>query len=134
MRLSARALAAVITTAVVLLAACGDDQTAAPELSPIAEQGRQVAAQNGCASCHGANGQGGVGPAFVGLVGSERTFADGTSLVADEAYVRESILEPAARQVADYSIIMPENDLSPEEVDQVVAYILELSNPPEPAS
>jgi cytochrome c oxidase subunit II len=127
MKPTARALAAISVAGIVLLGACGDDADPGPALSAEAQAGRRVAGQNGCASCHGTNGEGGVGPTFVGLVGSERTFVDGTSLIADEAYIRESITEPAARQVADYSLIMPQNDLTPAEVDQVVVWILELS-------
>jgi cytochrome c oxidase subunit 2 len=44
-------------------------------MSPEAERGRRIANTSGCASCHGSDGTGGVGPKFVGLYGSEVTLS-----------------------------------------------------------
>lgn len=112
----------------LLFSACGSNQTGTgPTLSPTAEQGRSVARTNGCASCHGADGGGGVGPAFAGLFGSEVPLDDGTTATADETYLRRSIDEPGAQKVAGYALNMPTNNLSDAEIDQVVAYIIELA-------
>ena len=49
------------------VAACGDDDAAANRpLSPAAAEGRQIARRAGCAACHGADGEGGTGPAWAG--------------------------------------------------------------------
>lgn len=110
-----------------LLAACGGDS--GPVLSEAAAAGRSVFTANGCAACHGADGAGGVGPTLVGLIGSTTEFADGTSMVADRDYVIESIMDPAARKVAGYSIPMPMNNLALADVESIVEYIEEMTAP-----
>lgn len=109
------------------LAGCGADGAADLTLSPLGEEGRSIANSNGCSACHGANGQGGVGPAFTGLFGNTVEFDDGSTAVADEAYLREAITDPSARRVAGYQLPMPTNQLSDEQVDAVVAYIRDLA-------
>jgi cytochrome c oxidase subunit 2 len=107
--------------------ACGSEEADAPavELSAAAEQGREIARDEGCASCHREQGDG-VGPAWQGLAGSEVELADGTTVVADEEYLRRSIVEPNAQIVEGYSGIMPERRLDEADVDAIVTYLLEL--------
>jgi len=102
-----------------------------PPLPPAAAEGRSVANRNGCAACHGSNGEGGVGPAFTGLFGSIVEFEDGSTVTADRGYLIESIKDPAARQVAGFSLPMPTNRLTDDEIDQIVDYIEALTAPPE---
>jgi cytochrome c oxidase subunit 2 len=124
-----RTLALVGALTLTVLPACGSNAgDGGLELSPTAAEGRSITRTNGCASCHGSNGQGGVGPAFVGLFGSEVPLVDGSTVTADEAYLRESIEEPDAKKVAGFALNMPTNDLSDAEVDQIVAYIIELGD------
>ena len=94
-----------------------------PDLSADAEAGRRIFLDSGCASCHGADGQGGVGPQLAGLWGTEVALDDGTTVIADEAYLRESIVEPSAKKVEGYGIAMPGNDLDDAEVASILAYI-----------
>ena len=123
--MTARAIA--LTGALfLLLAACGGGSDADPELSPTADAGRSLTRRNGCAACHGSNGQGGVGPTFVGLFGTEVPLDDDTSVLADEGYLRKSITDPGTQKVAGYGLPMPTNNLSAAEIDQIVAYIVEL--------
>lgn len=114
-------LLALVST--VGLAACGGG---GGDLSPMAAEGATIAQSAGCVSCHGSEGQGGVGPAWVGLHGSSVDLADGSTVVADDAYLRSSIVEPDAQLVAGYEIRMPENGLDDAEVEAVIAYIREL--------
>ena len=58
----------------------------------------------GCASCHSVDGSKIVGPSFKGLFGRTETFIDGTSIIADEAYITESILQPYAKIVEGYEL------------------------------
>jgi cytochrome c oxidase subunit 2 len=120
---------AVVAVAVLLLAACGTDGAAGLDLSPAGEAGRQIAEQQGCASCHGVNGEGKVGPPFTGLFGSTVQLDDGSTTVADEAYLIESIKDPQARKVDGYALPMPETNLSDEQIASIVDFIRELSEP-----
>lgn len=116
--------AALVGAAMLVVAACGGDDGAAPEgMSAPAAEGRAVAVDNGCAACHGADGQGAIGPAWAGLAGSTVTLEDGRQVVADTAYLRRSVLEPDADLVDGYTVAMPKADLEPAEVDALIAYI-----------
>jgi cytochrome c553 len=112
----------------IALSACGSDDSAVA-LTPAGEAGRDVTIENGCASCHGTNGEGNVGPAFVGLFGSTVELDDGTTVVADEAYIIESIKDPGAKRVEGYNLPMPQTNLSDDEIASVVDYIRELATP-----
>jgi cytochrome c oxidase subunit 2 len=109
--------------------ACGGSSRA--ELSTEGERGRRIANTSGCASCHGADGSGGVGPKFVGLYGSEVTLADGSTVVADDEYLRRSITDPEIQLVDGYTgLIMPTSGLSADDIEAVLAYIRELGPAP----
>lgn len=107
-------------------AACGDD--GGSDGGVAAGEGRDIAARSGCAGCHGANGEGGIGPAWVGLAGSEVQLVDGTTVVADEAYLTASIKTPDAQMVGGYAVAMPVNQLSDPDIAKIVAYIQSLGS------
>lgn len=75
-----------------------------------------------------------MGPPFIGLFGSDVELDDGTTVVADQAYLVESIKEPTAKKVAGYRLPMPQNGLTDEDVDQIVAYIIDLADAEEGSS
>jgi len=110
---------------VLVLVACGSDE-ADRDLSVAAAAGREVALSEGCTACHGDNGEGSIGPAWIGLAGSTVELEGGTSVIADADYLRRSILDPQADVVAGTTIDMPVTDLSEKQVDDLVAYIEEL--------
>ena len=130
-----RALLALVPILMLtgVLAACGGDDSggsAAPGsggASSDAEAGKQVARDRGCNSCHSSNGDKGTGPTWKGLYGSEVELADGTTVTADETYIKESITDPGAKIVKGYGNVMPHFTLSQEEVDQIFAYIQSLA-------
>ena len=82
----------------------------------------------GCASCHLPNDTG-RGPSLVGLIGKTVVLQNGKSVIADENYVRESILEPQAKIVRGYQSIMPlfKGSISEEGVMQIISYIKSLA-------
>jgi cytochrome c oxidase subunit 2 len=106
-------------------------ETAASELAGAAG-GAQLAELQGCAGCHSVDGSQLVGPTWLDLYGSERTFADGTTAVADEDYIRNSIIEANAQVVAGFPPnVMPQtygDALTAEEIDGLIAYIKSLGN------
>ena len=78
----------------------------------------------GCSTCHREDAQA-RGPHLRGLFGSTVKLQDGSTVVADESYLRESILDPRAKQVAGYEPIMPTyaSQLGEEGVLELIAYI-----------
>jgi cytochrome c oxidase subunit 2 len=110
------------------LAACGgDDSGSGGSLPPEADAGRELAQDRGCPSCHSSNGDRGTGPTWKGLYGSEVELTDGTTVTVDDAYIRESILDPGAKLVDGYGNVMPKFDLTDEEIAQITAYIQSLA-------
>jgi cytochrome c oxidase subunit 2 len=126
--ISVRLSTAVVLGASALIGACGTakDPGAGMDLSGAGRRGATIARDRGCAGCHGSKGEGGVGPKWVGLAGSEVELADGSRVTADDAYLRRAITEPDADKLAGYSLAMPKVELSTEEVDDLVAYIKDL--------
>ncbi|MCB0193231.1 MAG: cytochrome c oxidase subunit II [Anaerolineae bacterium] len=93
---------------------------------PLAVAGERLFTENGCISCH--NGEpGAIGPPIANetIFGETREFEDGTSLTVDEAYIRDSILNPQAHIVAGYAPVMPSFDgqLSEQSLLQLIEYI-----------
>jgi cytochrome c oxidase subunit II len=93
-----------------------------------ADQGRKLFQQYGCVDCHAS----GRAPNLQGVFGQPVLLADGSTVTADENYIRESILRPSARVVAGYQPIMPsfEGRLSEDQIVQLVAYIKAIGAPP----
>ncbi|MBK8091230.1 MAG: c-type cytochrome [Verrucomicrobiaceae bacterium] len=75
-------------------------------VKPTVEEGARIYQMFGCMACHSRDGSnvGKVGPSWKGLFGSERDIAKGMKgkVKADEAYLRESILNPAAKVVKGF--------------------------------
>ncbi len=89
---------------------------------PLAERGRLIIEKGTCVSCHNISNERKIGPGFAGLWGSNREFADGSSAVADENYIRESILYPAKKIVKGYANQMNAQNLSESELQAVIEY------------
>lgn len=79
----------------------GAGQTAAAP-KPASTHGAEIAEENGCTACHAPTREKLVGPGWGGLYGSTVQLADGSTVVADDAYLTEKILHPDARVVAGY--------------------------------
>jgi cytochrome c oxidase subunit 2 len=93
------------------------------------EAGRKLFEQLRCETCHKGGGEASRGPALADLFGKTVRLQNGQSVVADENYLRESILRPAAKVVAGYQPIMPtfEGQVGEEGVLQLIAYLKSLS-------
>jgi cytochrome c oxidase subunit 2 len=97
--------------------------------------GEKLFADRACNTCHFSDGKG-RGPSLEGLYGSKVSLADGSTVVADDGYLRESILDPKAKMVAGYQSIMPsyQGQLSEEEIIELTAYIRSLQSQPATAT
>lgn len=101
----------------------------APDLESVA-RGQLLANERGCLSCHTTDGTPSVGPTWKGLAGSSRPLTSGDSLVADDTYLLESIVDPAAKVVVGFDPIMPpdfRDVFSDQELNDLVGYIRSLS-------
>jgi len=72
----------------------------------LAQRGEKLFSQFACITCHRADSQG-RGPLLNGVFGHAVSLASGNTVIADAAYVRESILNPTAKVVAGFAPIMP---------------------------
>jgi cytochrome c oxidase subunit 2 len=95
-----------------------------PKDKTPAEAGAQLFTSNACNNCHLDNNTG-RGPSLQNLYGSEVKLADGSTVKVDEAYLRESILNPGAKVVAGYTNDMPtfQGLLTEEQVAMIIQYI-----------
>jgi len=99
------------------------------------EQGAHVFQKYGCVTCHVTDQQGRC-PSLVNVFGKPVVLEDGRTVTADEAYLRESILNPNAKIVKGYSRdIMPvfAGQLSEDALLQLIVYIKSLSPPGGPS-
>ncbi|HZQ22964.1 MAG TPA: cytochrome c oxidase subunit II [Terriglobales bacterium] len=99
--------------------------------APLPQAGKEVFMSLGCSTCHRFDTQG-RGPNLTGVFGKPVLLEDGRTLTADENYIRESILQPAAKVVSGFKPIMPtfQGLVSEEQLNALVAYIKSLSQPP----
>lgn len=111
--------------------------TTGGEMGSFAETGQKLFQSLGCTNCHRFDTQG-RGPNLVGVYGKPVLLSDGTSVIADDAYIRESILNPGAKIVAGFRPIMPsfQGVLTEDQLLSVIAYIksLAVSEQREPVS
>ncbi len=103
----------------------------APEGS-LASAGEKLFADLACNTCHRPDAEG-RGPVLQGLFGRTVTLQSGERALIDEAYVRESILNPSAKITAGYQPIMPtfQGLVSEEQLLELVEYVKSLQNRPE---
>jgi cytochrome c oxidase subunit II len=110
-------------------------QSGASRQGTLAERGQQQFEQHGCSTCHLLDQQGRC-PNLRGLYNKPVLLADGRTVIADDAYIRESILDPNAKVAAGFQPdIMPvfKGQISEEAVIQLIAFVKSLS-PSTPAS
>lgn len=95
--------------------------------------GQRLFEQYRCGSCHKPEGSG-TGPSLVGILGKTVPLKDGGSTIANEQYIRDSILTPAKQVVAGYQPQMPVYEFSEVQVLQLIAYLRSLSQRPSGAA
>jgi cytochrome c oxidase subunit 2 len=93
----------------------------------LASQGQKLFQDLACITCHRADAQG-RGPVLEGVYGARVSLADGQTVVADDAYIRESILSPSAKVVAGFQPIMPtfQGLVSEEQLLALIEYVKSL--------
>ena len=102
-----------------------------PVTGSLAENGQALFLQLGCSTCHRFDVQG-RGPNLTGIFGKPVQLEDGRTVIADEDYVRESIVNSQAKIVSGFKPIMPifQGQISDEQLNALVAYVKSLSQAP----
>jgi len=103
-------------------------ESAPAPASPSLKLGERLVSIKGCASCHSLDGSRIVGPTFKGIFGKKETVlvsGKEEEIVVDEAYLRESILDPNTKVVKGYQPIMPpmRGQISDEEIEAIIEYL-----------
>jgi cytochrome c oxidase subunit 2 len=95
------------------------------EREALVSKGERMAADHGCLRCHSIDGTPHIGPTWTGLFGSERRFSDGSTEVANEAYITQSMMDPALKVVAGFQPVMPSyhGKIDPAETAAIVEFI-----------
>ena len=104
-----------------------DDEGLPIQMTEEALLGQKLYATKGCVACHQPVSSS-IAPSLVGIYGTERLLTSGSSVIADDAYLRESILWSTAKVSYGYAASMPGYDkaFSEDEVSQMIAYIKSL--------
>jgi mono/diheme cytochrome c family protein len=102
----------------------------AEDVSVSATKGKELFTKMACAGCHseGLKTDGMYGPPFQNLYKTPRQFEDGSTTIADDSYIRESILTPSVRVVKGYNSEMPSFSgiLTDSDIESITLYIKSL--------
>lgn len=103
------------------------------DVNPVSA-GEKLFTQLACVTCHFANGTGRA-PSLNGVYGAKVLLSNGSTVTADETYIRESVLQPKAKIVAGYQPVMPtfQGLVTEEQILNLTAYIKSLQSQPVPA-
>ncbi len=98
-------------------------EVSAANLSP-AERGKKIYETKLCMTCHSLDGSKLVGPSFKGIYGRVEKLTGGESVTVDDAYLSESILNPAAKVVEGYPPAMPpyQGQLDENQIKDVIEF------------
>lgn len=97
--------------------------------SALAMQGQSISTDRGCVACHTVDGSLGVGPSWQGMWGRTQTLSNGNTVVVDEAYFRESLIDPRRKIVAGYPDVMLPYFLAEEEIAALIEFSKQLTPP-----
>jgi len=102
----------------------------APAIGNMVDQGRRIAAEQGCLKCHTTDGTRHIGPTWLDLYHRRERLTDGTTAEADEAYLTESMMDPALKVVEGFQPVMPsfQGKLAGPEIAALVEYIKSLQS------
>ena len=104
---------------------CSNDSYNKIELGDRESKGKDIFIKMACNACHSIDGKLKLGPSIKNQFGKEIRHTDGSVKIINEAYIRESIVDPLKFIVEGYTPIMPSYKpiLSDEDINNIVAYI-----------
>ncbi|MEO0270973.1 MAG: cytochrome c oxidase subunit II [candidate division WOR-3 bacterium] len=95
----------------------------------LVDKGKKLVSEKVCIACHSTDGSRLIGPSFKGMYGKKEVVVSAgkeVEIVADDEYLKESILEPAKKVVKGYENLMPPSELKEEELKAIIEYIKSL--------
>ena len=94
------------------------------KMSPVA-YGELLYRRHGCVNCHSLDGSAGTGPSFKGIYGRPVQLDDGSTVIVEDNYIREHILEPGTKVVKGYRPVMPtfKGLLSDKDITAIIDFI-----------
>jgi cytochrome c oxidase subunit 2 len=97
----------------------------------LAKAGEELAVRYGCLRCHTTDGKPHLGPTWRGLYRAPVTLADGSRVVADDAYLTESMMDPNVKLVGGCRALMPSylGVVNGPDAAAIVEYIRSLAGP-----
>ena len=97
----------------------------------LVEYGKRVAMAQGCLKCHSLTGEPHIGPTWLDLYRRRETLETGETLIADEGYLTDSMIDPRAKIVKGYKPVMPtyRGRLTAPEAAALVEFIKSLRSP-----
>jgi cytochrome c oxidase subunit II len=97
---------------------------------PPADAGEYLFKKYGCNQCHSTDGTANTGPTFLNGFGGEHLMNDGTTVVMDENYIQESVLNPQAKIRDGFQGVMPtfQGKIKEEEIRYIIAFLKSLSD------
>lgn len=95
------------------------------KIGSLEQRGKEIVEHSGCLACHSLDGSRKAGPSLKGLFGHQVELADGTTVIVDENYLRESIVDPNARVVKGFPAVMPtyKGIIPDDDITAVIAYL-----------
>jgi cytochrome c oxidase subunit 2 len=73
----------------------------------LVEYGKRIAMAQGCLKCHSVDGEPHIGPTWLDLYRRRETLENGETVIADEAYLTDSMIDPRGKMVRGYKPVMP---------------------------
>lgn len=97
----------------------------ADDSTPLPELGKRLYEEKLCNTCHSLDGSKMSGPSWKQLYNAKRELTDGKVVIADDNYLRESIVNPKAKVVKGYMPVMPTYAglLSDREINGIIEFI-----------
>lgn len=101
-------------------------------VADLVRQGEKIAVQQGCLKCHSVDGSPHIGPTWLDLYLRREQLEGGGTVVADEGYLTESMMDPRAKIVRGFNPVMPtfKGKLAGPEVAAIVEYVKSLRSVP----
>jgi cytochrome c oxidase subunit 2 len=84
-----------------------DTDTVENARGDLVSYGRKVAMVQGCLKCHSLDGEPHIGPTWLDLYKRKETLESGETVIADEAYLTDSMIDPRAKIVKGFKPVMP---------------------------